>query len=76
MPKHNMGTIKHLRWSFCVKIVKSKMVKSSKFGVNVDNDLTEKRMAALNCLHYLNLKGKDSNFNFLMLVSRKNKSLD
>ena len=52
------------------------MVKSSKFDVNLDNDLTEKRMAALNCLHYLNLKGKDSNFNFLMLVSRKNKSLD
>ena len=39
------------------------MLKSSKFDVNVDNDLTEKRMEALNCLHYLILKGKDSNVN-------------
>ena len=39
------------------------MLKSSKFDVNVENDLTEKRMAALNCLHYLILKYNDSNLN-------------
>ena len=37
------------------------MLKSSKLDVNVENDLTEKRMAVLNCKHYLILKCNDSN---------------